>query len=563
MPNRSLSIFLLLCLLCWLPPPVQAAGPGRVEQEFSRRAGEPLRLYGHGLFAEAPAGRPPALGSAADSHVLGPGDEVLVVLRGLVSGVSRHRIGVDGLLLVNDLPPLPAAGKTLGALRAEFDALVATGLSQTSGHLSLAEARRLSVLVVGEVARPGPQEVPAFASVLDGLAAAGGVLAGGSLRAIRLVRPGGDPAGVPVDLYELLRDGAGAATERLRDGDRLVVPPLGPVVAVAGRVARPALYELPADGRPATLAGLLDLAGGALDAGPPAAVRLHAGPDGSERSAIVTDPDRPLFRSGDILLYGTRRPDRLDTVELAGHVRQPGPRPLSAGGRLSGLLAEADLLPDAYRPFAVAVGIDPTTGSRRLEAVDLEAVLDGRDGPSLAGGGRLLVLGPADISYLGSRQVLSLLAGPPIPPGEDCPGLSALAATLSADPEGVLARGRWPRPRPACRGHPCPAPTFSRRSPTCCPSPWPMQGCCAGACCGPAPTLPPRALARPGWSRRPAAPAPRSGKPARGRSWMPALRGWSWRGPCGCRACGTCRRHRPCAPCCGTGRRWPPTPMGC
>lgn len=467
MPDTLSKLLAAFLVLSWLglPMPSAATEPGRVEQEFSRRAGEPLRLYGHGLFQGVSAGRQPVLGAIADDHVLGPGDELLVVLKGFANGLSRHRIGADGMLLVHDLPPLLAAGKTLGALRSELDAAVAAGMTQTTAYLSLAEARRLSVLVVGEVARPGPQEVPAFASVLDGLLAAGGVLPGGSLRAIRLARRDGGPSGEVVDLYELMRDGGGGATARLRDGDRLVVPPVGPVVAVAGRVARPGIYELPADGPATSLADLVSLAGGALDRGPPEAVRLHVGADGSERSETVTDADRPLFRAGDVLLYAAGRSDRRGTVELLGHVRHPGPRPLPRSGFLADLLAGPDLLPDAYRPFAVLAGVDGTTGGRRLTAVDLDAVLEGRDGPPLAEGDRLVVLGPGDVAYLGSGQVLSLLAGRRTPARNDCPGLAALEATLSADPGGVLAAGELARAASALTGPPLPCPPLLEAEP--------------------------------------------------------------------------------------------------
>ncbi len=60
-----------------------------------------------------------------------------------------------------------------------------------------------------------------------------------------------------LDLYALLTDledagtglGAGAPDMPLQDGDQIIVPPLGPTVAVAGDVGRPGIYELKPRGR--------------------------------------------------------------------------------------------------------------------------------------------------------------------------------------------------------------------------------------------------------------------------------------------------------------------------
>ncbi|MFP3480693.1 SLBB domain-containing protein, partial [Burkholderia sp. SIMBA_057] len=85
----------------------------------------------------------------------------------------------------------------------------------------------------GAVARPGRQEVGAFATLIDALTAAGGITRSGSLRRIRLFHAQAAGAarsgGLPIDLYDLFMTGDGAnAGLRLRDGDRVFVPPLGP-----------------------------------------------------------------------------------------------------------------------------------------------------------------------------------------------------------------------------------------------------------------------------------------------------------------------------------------------
>ena len=60
------------------------------------------------------------------------------------------------------------------------------------------------------------------------------------------IRIEGSAGARQVDLDPLLADAPGEADLTLREGERILVPPLGGVVAIAGDVARPGIYELPA-----------------------------------------------------------------------------------------------------------------------------------------------------------------------------------------------------------------------------------------------------------------------------------------------------------------------------
>ena len=71
-----------------------------------------------------------------------------------------------------------------------------------------------------------------------------------------------------MDVYDLLLHGIRGDLKNLENGDTLLVPPVGPQVAVDGMVRRPAVYELRGE---TNLAEALDLAGGVL----PAAALRH------------------------------------------------------------------------------------------------------------------------------------------------------------------------------------------------------------------------------------------------------------------------------------------------
>lgn len=436
--------------------------PGRIEALYSQRAGQELRLFGRDLFAGPMPDDGPALGSVGDDYRLGPGDELSVLLRGQVSRSSRHRIGADGMLLIQDLRPIAAAGQTLGAVKAELDAAVAATHVQTQAFLSVLLLRRVGVLVLGQVARPGRQALPAYATALDALMAAGGVLPDGSLRAIRLLRPGAEA--VTVDLYDLLVSGEGAAADLLVDGARLVVPPLGPTVAIAGSVKRPGIYELPpgsgAVTGPDDTSDLLTLAGGALRPGRDRSTLLRQGPDGAERPQPVSNTDPLRLRDGDLLLHMPDGGARAGSVTLSGAVAEPGERTLTDGMRLADLVDRAMLPPDAYLPLAVLLRRTGAGGSPQMRALDLSALLSGREEEMARDGDRLVVLSAADVAFLRGRSVLSLLSGqaPDLADLSVCAGLAALAAALSADPEGALAAGPLAHAARGVEGPPLPCP---------------------------------------------------------------------------------------------------------
>ena len=148
----------------------------------------------------------------------------------------------------------------------------------------------------------------------------------GSLRDIRLIRSGDTRS---IDFYGLLQ-GIDGTDPTLRDGDRIVVPPIGPTIAIAGQVKRPAIFELPADKRPILLDEAMALAGGPVLPGPTRSVRFRISPEGTEVPAELggrPGSDSELRLSdGDVLLISPTRDVRVGSVAITGHVRHPGPR---------------------------------------------------------------------------------------------------------------------------------------------------------------------------------------------------------------------------------------------
>ncbi|WP_211103778.1 SLBB domain-containing protein [Skermanella pratensis] len=429
--------------------PEDAAGPSSpIEAAFSRRAGAPMKLYGYELFAPRPGKVPPSFGTAQNDYLLGPGDELRITIHGAAYPSNRrYMVDSNGDVVVDHLRPLRAAGRTIAELRRQLEAEVTLSMAGHEAFLSLEGMRRMGILVTGAVATPGRHEISGSGTMLDALQAAGGVDRLGSLRTIRLIRGGTSRT---VDFYGLLQ-GLDGSDPALRDGDRIVVPPIGPTIAVAGEVKRPGIYELApaeaqADGGALSLADAVALAAGPIQPAPVRIVRFALGGNGAEvPDEAAGDPDESRIRTvaaGDLLIVTPTRDHRRGTVTVTGHVRQPGPRALAGAETLASLVGSVDLLTDPYLPFAALETTDPRSLARVLSPVDLQAVLDARSDRLLAGGDTLIVLGSSDIAFLSSQPVLDLLrrGGRSRAPAE-CAGLEVLARRLSGDPEGVLARG--------------------------------------------------------------------------------------------------------------------------
>ncbi|WP_343207197.1 SLBB domain-containing protein [Azospirillum formosense] len=424
-----------------------------IEASYSERAGSVLLQFGYDQFGEEPPRRDGAGGVQAD-YTLGPGDELLVSLRGQKSASKRHLVDGAGLLTVDDVRPVVAQGLTLAELRVQLADAVTASFPDTEVYVSVTEIRRIGVLVTGAVARPGRQEVGAFATLIDALTAAGGVTRGGSLRRIRLFHAhtaaNTPSSGLPIDLYDLFMTGDGAnAGIRLRDGDRVFVPPLGPTVALAGPLKRPGVYELPPGENRLPIAVAREMAGGLLRPGAHRVLRYAIGPNGEERAEELPDTDNAQLGDGDLLLLAPRREDRRGDLRLDGHVLRPGARALDRAPTIGALVSAADLGPAPYLPFAVLASIHPGNRTRVLQPVDLGAVLGGRDRRPLAENDVLYVLGADDVDFLTSEPVLELLRGAREPARNACRGLVILARALTARPDGPLANG--PQARAAAR----------------------------------------------------------------------------------------------------------------
>jgi len=403
-----------------------------------------LRQFGYDTLRAIPLGMTPgqAFGSLPDDYLLGRDDEVVLAFRGRARQTMSLRVGRDGTLLLPDMAPIPAAGRTLRELRADLAARTRLELEGSEVFVSIGQVRQIAVFVGGEVARPGLQAMSAMASLLDALVAAGGVRRTGSLRAIRVEGPQGRRT---VDLYPVIAGEGPPPDLRLREGERVLVPPLGGVVAITGEVTRPGIFELPAAAGQAPLAVMLRIAGDPLR---PGGNRfLLQSTDGDGRRSVSEISPRDALRRGDALRVEPGSDVMAQQLRLAGHVMAPVMR--AAGGKagtLRGLLSDPRLVkPDPYARLGVVWRIDPRTRSRTYLPFDLARVLRGEANMPLAEGDEIILIGKPDLLFLASPGVQQALRGNvPDTPAQQAPagnpgaaGTTAGGTQLQANPAGM------------------------------------------------------------------------------------------------------------------------------
>lgn len=288
----------------------------------------------------------PAIRPISADYRLKAGDLVRMVVWGGQPVNERIPVAPNGDLAVPGFGLVPVSGVTVSEAQSRVQELVRSHFKQGGTVLAIEQPSAQAVTVVGEVARPGYLTLPTGGTVLEALAAAGGVLPRGSLRTIRVAIGG---AQSDIDLYRIAIEGDATALMPLPAGALVFVPLAGPQVQVFGAVRRMSGIEVkPGD----TLAEALRLAGGlAADADPTSIRLLREGAAGQElRQLAATTLAEVVASDGDRLLITSRR-DLAGTdnaVAVRGAVRSPGVYPLQPGLTVDQTLALAGgLLPQA------------------------------------------------------------------------------------------------------------------------------------------------------------------------------------------------------------------------
>ncbi|HSV75152.1 MAG TPA: SLBB domain-containing protein, partial [Chthonomonadales bacterium] len=320
----------------------------------------------------APAGRAPDRPAPAP-YLLAAEDVITINVVSFPNLSSQVVVPPDGSITVPLLDPVDVTGRTTLEVAQLLTEKWRRFIRNPSVSVALAQKRRESVLVYGQLARAGVVEYRAGKHVLEALAELGGPLPSADLSKVTLTRKSGHKR--VLDLSEPEAQAYGGNDPVLEIGDVVYVPERRTKVAVVGEVMRPGSFDHRDD---MTVLDALTAAGGVRmeTADLPAASLSMGGKD------VRLDLDA-MLRRGDmtqntVLARGAmiNVPELRNRTYVFGAVARPGYYAQKEGDRvLDALNAAGGPLPSADLREVHVVHIDRGTSSAVVDRADVEKAL--------------------------------------------------------------------------------------------------------------------------------------------------------------------------------------------
>ncbi|MCF8003315.1 MAG: SLBB domain-containing protein [Chromatiaceae bacterium] len=373
-----------------------------LEEKIQQQVVQPeLTQFGYDLFDQVPTTFAPVADLPVPSdYIIGPGDTLIVQVYGKLNVEYTLVVTRDGRLLVPELGPVQVGGLRFDQAEELLRERFAQQIIGAKAVVTMGELRTITLLVVGEVVKPGDYNVSGLATLLNTLISTGGIKRTGTLRDIQLKRRGETLA--TLDLYDVLLRGDTSGDVTLQHQDVIFVPPIGPTVGIGGEVQRPAIYELlgpPNDLGPndigerrnaiyGTVGDLIDLAGGLLPTASLADAHIERIQDGERYTLVAVPLDTPAgrnteIRPGDIVRIFPVTRAMEDVVLLSGHVLRPGGFQFRPGMRVSDLLSSPrQLRPNADVSFGLLRRENPETRRIQVGYLDIGRIFRQPGGPA-------------------------------------------------------------------------------------------------------------------------------------------------------------------------------------
>ncbi|KAF0155931.1 MAG: polysaccharide export periplasmic protein [Syntrophaceae bacterium] len=287
-------------------------------------------------------------------YVIGPGDEINILLWGRMSAQLSLIVDRDGKITIPEVGPVQVAGMTFDQMSKYL--ISKTGqIVGTNIDISMGSTRTIPIFVLGDVNRPGAYTIGGLATIMDALVTARGPSEIGSMRRVELRRK--DKIVTYFDLYDLFLKGDKSRDVVLQAGDVVFVPVTGPLVGIAGNVKRPAIYELKDK---FDLQNLFDMAGGIIPGAYTQQMQVERIVK-NEKQIVIDINDKTLdnvkhfvIQDADLVKVFSIVDFDENAVYLNGNVKRPGKYAFTTGLRIKDLVSQADdLKNETYLNYAL------------------------------------------------------------------------------------------------------------------------------------------------------------------------------------------------------------------
>ncbi len=322
-------------------PDVQQPASGTIsefEQFISGRTpttiSTAIQQFGYNLFT-----RPPSTFAPVDKvpvgpdYVIGPGDELRITIWGNIEGQWTAIVDRDGNITLPKVGILGVTGLTFQELKDTLHKQLAKYYTNFEMNVSMGNLRTIRVYLVGNAVRPGAYTISSLSTLVNALFESGGPSKKGTMRDIQLKRRGKTVA--HFDIYDFLLKGDKTRDIRLMPEDVIFIPSVGPLVAIAGNIKNPAIYELKGESK---LSDVLSMAGGLTATAFKGRVQVQRIENHKFRTIFegdLIDIDRHLekdfvVQDGDLVKVFAVV-DTKNTIMISGPVANPGEYGITPG----------------------------------------------------------------------------------------------------------------------------------------------------------------------------------------------------------------------------------------
>ncbi len=274
-----------------------------------------------------------------DDYMLGPGDEIKIILWGETNITDDFIIGKDGTIFYSNIGFLNLSSKTLSEaqsyVKEELSKIYSTLNNKdnpTNIKIELNGLKSLNIYLTGQVVNPGINVVHPFSDIFLSLVQAGGVSRFGSLRNIQLIR--NNEIIEVVDFYSFFMRGENNFSNiKIMDGDTIHVPVVKKRVNVNGQIKNPGFYELHDN---ESFKDIIDYAGGFRSNASTQVIRSIIEPlqnrenddyAKSTKSFLIKDSGKIIPNDGDYF-YVAFAYNVESTASVFGAVKNPGEYPV-------------------------------------------------------------------------------------------------------------------------------------------------------------------------------------------------------------------------------------------
>lgn len=339
------------------------------QQFVANSLGYRLAIFGQNLFEGVPSTFAP-LDSVpvTPEYLVGPGDELLVRGWGQID-ITNYRVVVDrtGAVYIPKVGSISVAGVRYDQLTDVLKQAIGRYYKNFELDVTLGRLRSIQIFVVGQVRRPGSYTISSLSTLVNALFASGGPSKRGSLRGIQLKRSG--RVITTFDFYDLIAKGDKSKDAQLMPGDVIYVPAVGRLVAMAGSVNVPAIFELKDHD---TLGDLIEYAGGLTSTAAGQQAIIERIDERQLRRAdefpLTAEGYKRELKDGDIVRFLHISARFENAVTLRGNVALPGRYPWQEGMRVKDLIPNRDfLITEEYWRRQNSLGQNPGRDTFELE----------------------------------------------------------------------------------------------------------------------------------------------------------------------------------------------------